>query len=717
MEQIRLDLIPGKNPPVCHASQYDVGRTIRLNLVEGGSEYSIPSGTTAEIHIRKPDNNIISAAVTATQGNKYIDIVTAEQWTACAGTNLCEIVLTNGGNVIGTINFILEVEMDPIDGGTASESVIENLDAMVDDSVARALVDQYDSANVVFDSVPTAGHSTPYTVTSDGIVQAIASEATARANADNTLGARIDGIIALPDGSTTADAELIDIRVGANGVTYPSAGDAVRDQISDISDKLEIVNISPNLFDPAAIEQGYLKSDGSLGISGDWYTSGFIDVSAFVKIWLNAKTISTQKRGGIPLFFLTTYNVSKALIENKSSYNSANYTIENNVCFIRFSFHSSQITDLMIRSDGQYPEKYEQYDPEQRLVDSDYLPESDVVALIDNAIGGFSSPEFKPFATTIIDGKFITANGTITDHAGYSITDYINVTGIKKIKITGASNYLNGIVLFFDKNKTVFSCPLQAADDSTSTVYENQLLKIPKGVVYIIVGGQGSVQPSASYEDGYILNSSQKIWEGKKWVCVGDSLTENNIRTTMHYHDYISQETGISVVNMGLSGSGYAALAGESKAFYQRVANVPTDANAVTIFGSGNDRSSGLSIGDPTDTGTSTICGCINTTIDNLVSIFPDVPLGIVAPTPWESNPPSDPTNWMSRYTAALKTICEYRSIPFLDLYHCSNLRPWTAEGRVACYTKDEGSGVHPDETGHKLIASRFKVFVESIIV
>lgn len=46
--------------------------------------------------------------------------------------------------------------------------------------------------------------------------------------------ARIDTLTHIEEGSTTGDAELIDIRVGYTGKIYPTAGEAVRSQLSDI---------------------------------------------------------------------------------------------------------------------------------------------------------------------------------------------------------------------------------------------------------------------------------------------------------------------------------------------------------------------------------------------------------------------------------------------------------------------------------------------------
>lgn len=230
------------------------------------------------------------------------------------------------------------------------------------------------------------------------------------------------------------------------------------------------------------------------------------------------------------------------------------------------------------------------------------------------------------------------------------------------------------------------------------------------------VEGDVIVEYIAELQD--IIDNLSHKWKGKKWACVGDSLTALNIGTTKHYYDYVADSTGIEPYIMGVGGSGYKRTEENNTAFYQRVENIPTDVDVITIFGSGNDI--GLTQGNITDTTTDTICGCINQTLDRIYSRFMGVSklpvIGIVSPTPWVGNMPFDDGS-MKPYVEALKQICNNRSIPYLDLYYCSLLNPDDATFRTLAYSKDNGGGVHPDENGHKIIAPRFKAFLETLLM
>ena len=164
MERIKLNLIPSGVAPVVHVSQYDDGRTFAIDLFEGDNAYTLDGTEVLTVNVRKPDGHLVTESITNTS-DSYVTVDTTEQMTACHGTNLANLKIEKGSITIASLNFLMNVERDPLENGDPSESFVDNLNTQI----ANAVADQYDSNNVIFDNAPTSGHGTPYTVTSEGI--------------------------------------------------------------------------------------------------------------------------------------------------------------------------------------------------------------------------------------------------------------------------------------------------------------------------------------------------------------------------------------------------------------------------------------------------------------------------------------------------------------------------------------------------------------------
>lgn len=77
------------------------------------------------------------------------------------------------------------------------------------------------------------------------------------------LDARMDTFTSLPDGSTSGNAELADIRVGADGTIYENAGNAVRDQINRLIDRNEENGSTALTYLKGSFERGLIDGTGA----------------------------------------------------------------------------------------------------------------------------------------------------------------------------------------------------------------------------------------------------------------------------------------------------------------------------------------------------------------------------------------------------------------------------------------------------------------------
>jgi hypothetical protein len=173
IERIKLNLIPAGTMPVCHASQYDKKRQIGIDIYNGLQPY-ILSDELLELDVRKPDGHIVTIDVPYTAGGNGVVFNTTEQMCAVAGANLCELKITKGEAVIGSLNFYMEIERSPMENGLSSDSEIANLTTQMR-AIAEPMVEEI-APPIVEELVPQVIGEDYYTKTQTDEAIATATE-------------------------------------------------------------------------------------------------------------------------------------------------------------------------------------------------------------------------------------------------------------------------------------------------------------------------------------------------------------------------------------------------------------------------------------------------------------------------------------------------------------------------------------------------------------
>lgn len=199
-------------------------------------------------------------------------------------------------------------------------------------------------------------------------------------------------------------------------------------------------------------------------------------------------------------------------------------------------------------------------------------------------------------------------------------------------------------------------------------------------------------------------------------VFIGDSITEVNFRSSKNYHQFIAERTGLSVVNLGISGTGYVDR-------LNAVESITEQPDFISVFLGTNDYSGvtgSKTLGNVTDTDAPTVASHIYTLLTNLMNKFPNTPIVTITPLPRIESNPMNENQGKNGYklvelVEVIKSISKRLAIPCLDLYHNSHLRVWYDEVNQHFFSYQEGQadGLHPNVHGHEYISYTIQSFLE----
>lgn len=356
--------------------------------------------------------------------------------------------------------------------------------------------------------------------------------------------------------------------------------------------------------------------------------------------------------------------------------------------------------------------------------------------------------------TKVITGKEVYGDGSIRDRADAQITDYMDVQGFANVYISGLPTYTtsesggNRYAYFYDANKA----PIGTNVLISASITEKSVI-VPSGAKYFVLSiyqrktsGETinldiiqvengtvktayeafNVSPKVTHIKGVEIKQPQILQakgytsklEGKKWNVLGDSITDAaHTAATKKYHAVIKDTVNVTVNNYGIASTEISSGGTFANPMITRYTSMDNTANLITVFGGVNDYLHAVEVGTFDSRDSATFYGALHNLCSGLYTNFPNAKYAFF--TPMQTNgtygdgvSANAKGYKLADYVKAIKEVCTFYSIPVLDLNSMSGLTPYVSSTK----TKYMPDGLHPNNSGHSIIASKILAFIETIL-